>query len=517
MDGKTYLSKTIKIGGRSSLLSRIQIHTVTSALKEKNKNQIFETFFSESKGDKDLTTPLWQFAGRGIFTKDLQEDLLSHKLDIVIHSFKDMDLKERKDTTLIPILKREDVRDVLLFKKNKWINLPNEITILTSSPRREYHIKEFLKNYFPTPISNFEIKIESVRGNIQTRLRKYLDHESGGILVAKAALDRIVNFQDPNNLLPELKEVKQLIRETMNVSLFMVLPSSIFPSAPAQGTLCAEIRKEDKHLESMLAEISDLETKQTSNEEREILSRYGGGCHQKIGVTVLHRDYGKVSFIRGVTEDGQILQTKELSGSPNLTFSRDEVWPPNAKMAARQRERLTYSIPKDVDVFVSRGYAFPLDLSVNPSNQILWSAGLSTWKDLALRGFWVNGTCDGLGESEPPEIDSILGRKTKFVKLTHLDSDKHSSIYPVIPTYFVSAPEIPIPFDTSKIKAAYWRSGSEFDIVTKRYPELLNVIHFVGPGSTFRKIKHTLGEEGSKNKVFVSLSFESWVERYIKP
>lgn len=517
MDGKTYLSEAIKIGGRSSLLSRIQIHTVTNALKEKNKNLQFEPFFRESSGDKDLTTPLWQFAGQGIFTKDLQEDLLNHKVDIVIHSFKDMDLKERKDTILIPVLPREDVRDVLLFKKNKWINLPNEITILTSSPRREYHIKEFLKNYFPTPISNFEIKIESVRGNIQTRLRKYLDHESGGILVAKAALDRILNFQDKENQLPELKEIKQLIRDTLNLSLFMVLPSSIFPSAPAQGALCAEIRKEDIHLEALLREISDEESVFTATEERKILSEYGGGCHQKIGVTVLERDYGKITFVRGITEDGKVLQTKELSGSPNLSFTKEEVWPPNAKMAARQRERLTYSIPKDVDVFVSRGYAFPLDLSVNPSNQILWSAGLSTWKDLALRGFWVNGTCDGLGESEPPEIDSILGRKPNFVKLTHMDSDKNSSVYPVVPTYFVSAPEIPIPFDPSKIKAAYWRSGSEFDIVTKRYPELLNVIHFVGPGSTFRKIKHVLGEEGSKNKVFVSLSFESWVERYIKP
>lgn len=517
MDGKIYLSETIKIGGRASLLSRIQVHTVTNTLKEKNPSNQFETVFRESSGDKDLTTPLWQFAGQGIFTKDLQEDLLAKKVDIVIHSFKDMDLKDRKDTTLIPILPREDVRDVLLFKKNKWIHLPNEITILTSSPRREYHIKEFLKNYFPTPINQFEIKIESVRGNIQTRLRKYLEHDSGGILVAKAALDRILSFEDPENHLPELAEVKQVIRDTLNLSLFMVLPSSVFPSAPAQGALCAEIRKEDKHLESMLMEITDSETKFTALEEREILSRYGGGCHQKIGVTVLKREYGKVTFIRGMTDEGVVLQTKELSESPNLFFSKEEVWPPNAKMAARQRERLTYSIPKDVDVFVSRGYAFPLDLSVNPSNQILWSAGLSTWKDLALRGFWVNGTCDGLGESEPPEIDTILGRKTKFVKLTHMDSDKHSSVYPVIPTYFVSAPEIPIPFDTSKIKAAYWRSGSEFDIVTKRFPELLDVIHFVGPGSTFRKIKHTLGEERSKNKVFVSLSFESWLEKHIKP
>lgn len=517
MDGKIYLSELIKVGGRSSLLSRIQIFSVIKALQEKNNTKEFLPVFRESAGDKDLKTPLWQFAGQGIFTKDLQEDLLNKKIDIVIHSWKDMDLRERNETILVPILPREDVRDVLLFKRNKWISAPTDITILTSSPRREHHIRDFIKSYFPTPINSFEVKIESVRGNIQTRLRKYLDHENGGILVAKAALDRILGFDDFENQIPELREVKQLIRETINLSLFMVMPSSIFPSAPAQGALCAEIRKEDKHLESLLREITDANAELTANEERKILSRYGGGCHQKIGVSVLTRGYGKITFVRGETEDGKILFSKELSDTPNLKFDRSEVWPPNAKMAARQRERLTYSIPKDVDVFVSRGYAFPLDLSVNPTNQILWSAGLSTWKDLALRGFWVNGTCDGLGESEPPMIDLLLGRKTNFIKLTHVDSDKINSIYPVIPTYFVSAPEIPVPFDTSKIKVAYWRSGSEFDIVTKRFPELLNVIHFVGPGSTFKKIKQTIGEEASTKRVFVSLSFDSWVERYIKP
>lgn len=517
MDGKIYLSEIIKVGGRSSLLSRIQILSVTKALQQKNKTTEFQTVFRESAGDKDLKTPLWQFAGQGIFTKDLQDDLLNHKIDIVIHSWKDMDLRERKDTILVPVLAREDVRDVLLFKRNKWISAPTEITILTSSPRREHHIRDFVKFYFPTPINSFQVKIESVRGNIQTRLRKYLEHENGGILVAKAALDRILSFEDDENLIPELKDVKQLIRDTINLSLFMVMPSSIFPSAPAQGALAAEIRKDDKHLESLLREISDVIAELTANEERKILSRYGGGCHQKIGVSVLTRDYGRITFVRGETEDGKSLFTKELSNTPKLMFHRDEVWPPKAKMAARQRERLTYSIPKDVDVFVSRGYAFPLDLSVNPTNQILWSAGLSTWKDLALRGFWVNGTCDGLGESEPPMIDLLLGRKTNFIKLTHVDSDKNNSIYPVVPTYFVSAPEIPVPFDTSKIKAAYWRSGSEFDIVTKRFPELLDVIHFVGPGSTFKKIKQTIGEEAAETKVFVSLSFDSWVERYIKP
>lgn len=512
--GRFNLSKVIKIGGRSSLLSKIQILNVKKRLLELFPDLVLETTFRESSGDKDQTTPLWQMPNTGVFTNDLKEDLLQNKLDVVIHSWKDLDLRDRTDTVLVSVLPREDVRDVLLFKKSKWLNPAEEFTILTSSPRREYHLGQFIKTYFPHPINRSKIQIESVRGNVQTRLRKYLHSEAGGILIAKAALDRILSYQGETDEIPEWKETVNFIRETFGMSLFMVLPQSIFPNAPAQGALCAEVKKDDQQIINILKNLTDPDAEDTCLEERKILSEYGGGCHQKIGVSVLKRKYGTVTFVSGLTESGITIQKKLISPSTNLMFNASEVWPPFAKMAARQRERLTYMIPSKVDILVSKGYAFPLDLSVNPTSQTLWSAGLTTWAELAKRGFWVNGSCDGLGEAEPINIKHLLGRKENFVKLTHTEADTSNSHFPVVPTYYVSAPEIPTPFDPTKIKAAYWRSGSEFEIVTKRFPELLKVIHFVGPGSTYTKIKQTLGED-SKNKVFVTLSFEEWKSKYI--
>lgn len=512
--GRIILSQIVRIGGRSSLLSKIQVLNVKRALNDRFFNLDIQCHFRESSGDKDLETPLWQISEPGIFTKDLQADLLENKVDVVIHSFKDLDLRERDETILIPILTREDSRDVLLFKKSKWLNPPEEFTILTSSPRREYHIRPFIQKYFPHPLNNCKVDINSVRGNVQTRLKKYIKSDAGGIIIAKAALDRILSYTGDTNEIPEIREVSQFIKEVLNVSIFMILPQSIFPNAPAQGALCAELRKDDITNINIIDKLRISETEETTLEERKILSSYGGGCHQKIGVTVLKRAFGKVVFISGLTEDGREIYESEVFPKPALQFLPAEVWPPDGKMAARQRERLTYGLPPKVDILVSKAYAFPLDLSVSPTSQTLWSAGLTTWEELAKRGFWVNGTCDGLGETEPIDIRHLLGRNENFVKLTHTEADTSQSNFPAIPTYYVSAPEIPYPFDTSKIKAAFWRSGSEFDIVTNRFPELLDVIHFVGPGSTYKKIKRMLGEK-SKDKLFVSLSFEHWKKNHL--
>ncbi len=508
------MSQIVRLGGRSSLLSKIQVLNVKRALSERFFSLDIQCYFRESSGDKDLETPLWQMSESGVFTKDLQADLLENKIDVVIHSYKDLDLRDRPYTKLIPILAREDSRDVLLLKKSKWLNPPEELTILTSSPRREYHIRPFIQKYFPNPINNCKVEILSVRGNVQTRLKKYIKSDVSGIIIAKAALDRILGYTGETNDIPEIREVSQFIREVLNVSIFMILPQSIFPSAPAQGALCAEVRKDDINTISIIEKLRNTETEETTNEERQILSKYGGGCHQKIGVTVLKRAFGKVVFVSGLSIEGKEIYETEVYPKPNIKFLPSEVWPPDGKMAARQRERLTYGLPPKVDILVSKAYAFPLDLSVSPTSQTLWSAGLTTWEELANRGFWVNGTCDGLGETEPISIRQLLGRNENFVKLTHTEADTSQSSFPAIPTYYVSAPEIPYPFDTSKIKAAFWRSGSEFDIVTNRFPELLDVVHFVGPGSTYKKIKRILGGK-AEDKLFVSLSFEQWKKNHL--
>ncbi|WP_411823182.1 hydroxymethylbilane synthase [Leptospira sp. 'Mane'] len=506
--------RKITIGARSSTLAKLQAYTVGKKLKDLNPELEIVYKFREASGDKDLKSPLWQIAGKGIFTKDLQDDLLNNQVDAIVHSWKDLDLEKRKGTSVISVLPREDQRDVLLFKKSAWENPPKELKFCTSSPRREFNLQKFFSEYLPEPLSKSNLSFSPIRGNIQTRIRKFLETDSHGLIVAKAALDRLLSSDTITEDVLEFAEIRNFIRESLNQCLFMVLPLSLNPNAPAQGALCVEVRKNEEPIQNLFAKLTDSKAKKTSETERDILSQFGGGCHQKIGVAVLIRPYGEIRFLQGETDHKKNLSEKEILPKPNLIFSEDEVWPYKAKMAQRQRERIGYGIPPNTDLFIARGYAFPTDLTVNPETQIVWASGLTTWKELAKKAVWVHGSVDGLGESEDLKIDILLGRKSKFAKLSHQDSDRSQSVYPLIPTYYLSAPEIPSDFNPEKIKAAFWRSGSEFNIITSRYPILKNIIHFVGPGSTYQKIKYTLGESAI-DRIHVCLSFEGWTQNHI--
>ncbi len=498
---------TIRIGARSSTLSKLQAISVGQKLIEKNQNLKIEYFFRETLGDKNLEAPLQSLSGQGVFTRELEDDLHTNKIDLIVHSWKDLDLEERPGSSIFSVLPRADQRDLILFKPE--IKTCSEIQILSSSPRRTYQLHSFLKDHLPLSLRSKDINFVSVRGNIQTRLKKFFNSESTGIVIAKAAIDRLLT----PILLKEYKEeflrTSEFVRESLNQCLFIIPPLSICPNAPAQGTLAAQIRENDEKLANYLKEIQDMETETCSVKEREALRKYGGGCHQKIGVSYLIRPYGTIEYTNGETEDNIQISERRILNTKIQKFHRSEVWPPNAKMAGRQRERLDFKIPPNSNFFVGRGYAFPSDLIIHSPKQIIWTAGLTTWKDLANRDVWVNGTVDGLGEAEPIGIDTMLGYKANFVKLSHADSDSNFSQYPLISTYRVSSPEIPSDFDPSKIKAAFWRSSTEYEIITKKYPELKSVIHFVGPGSTYTKLKRELGKQ-AESRIFVSLSYEDW-------
>ncbi|WP_109018441.1 hydroxymethylbilane synthase [Leptospira kobayashii] len=508
------MSRKITIGARSSTLAKLQAYTVGKKLKDTNPDLTIVYKFKEASGDKDLTSPLWQIAGKGIFTKDLQDDLLKNEVDAIVHSWKDLDLEKRQGTSVISVLPREDQRDVLLFKKSAWQNPDQNLTFCTSSPRREFNLQKFFSEYLPDPLAKSNLSFSPIRGNVQTRIKKFLESDAHGLIIAKAALDRLLNSDFLSEDISEFAEIRNFLRHSLNQCLLMILPLSLNPNAPAQGALCVEVREDEKETQDLFSKLTDPKAKQSSETEREILSRFGGGCHQKIGVSVIIRPYGQVRFLQGETDEKENLSKKGIEPKPDLHFSIDEVWPSQAKMAQRQRERIAYKIPPNSDLFIARGYAFPQDLIIDPKTQIVWTSGLTTWRELAKRGVWVHGSVDGLGELEDLKIETLFHRKPNFVKLSHQDSDLSKTTYQLIPTYHLSAPEIPANFDPEKIKAAFWRSGSEFNIITSKYPILKKVIHFVGPGSTFSKVKSELGEEAA-NRIHVCLSFEGWIENHI--
>ena len=284
----------IRLSGRSSDLSRIQMHQVADAIREAVPSAEVVMSFRESLGDKMLDDPLWAMPEKGVFTEDFVEDLRAGRTDVVVHSWKDLPTEPRVGTRVVATLPRADVRDVLLMRSDLWESVEpgTKVTILSSSPRRAHNLGTFLS--WALPVRDLEIEFVPVRGNVPTRLRKLHEGTHHGLVVAKAALDRLADK----------------VRDSVDRCYWMVLPISENPTGAAQGALAMEIADRcDPRIVRLLERMNDRTTFAEATREREILRSYGGGCHQRIGVTVLMRGSEQLVSLRGITDDGTVLES----------------------------------------------------------------------------------------------------------------------------------------------------------------------------------------------------------------
>jgi hydroxymethylbilane synthase len=509
--GRYSLFSVLKIGSRKSPLAKIQAYQLFNALKRLKQDKAIELVFKETQGDIDLTSPLWKISGKGVFTRDFREDLISEKVDMVVHSWKDLDLDPSDETEIISVFHRADQRDILLLKKES-LNLDNPtMKIMSSSPRREYNLKNFLPLYLPLSLQSKEFIFEPVRGNIQTRLQKWQSSDSiDGFVVAKAALDRLLSEDYPQKDEEDIKQSREYIREILKTSLFMCLPLSLNPNAPAQGALAVEIKKGRDDLKRVLRKLTIFPIQDSVIEEREELKNYGGGCHQKIGISVLHKSYGKIVYKQGMTEQNGILSSVELHSShqPKATSS-NLIWPNPEESPKWDRIPIEgFSKPPSGDLFVSRINAWQDHWQKEDISGLIWSAGLKTMRELAKKDIWVNGTSDGLGEEYTPNI-GLLSPSVKFKKLTHSKSEEVDSLYERIPTYDIIWKEI-LP-EISGRTHFFWMSGHLFDFVYERFPDIHKAFHACGPGITRTHIEKKL-----LKKVDVFLNYQDWFDYHTK-
>jgi len=337
------------------------------------------------------------------------------------------------------------------------------------------------------------------------------DPDSDGFIVAKAAIDRLLL-----NNYSEFNELKITLKKYINECLWSVLPLSINPCSPGQGALAIETRIKDNKLNEILNDINFSKDYSNVIQERNILKNYGGGCHQKIGVSYISHKLGLVVSKRGEDENGNhfeswdFIDLKDTSFSSNTT---DEIYPENLKnYKIFSRKQLNENVD-DINnlqnkcIYVSRISSIP-DKSKIQSNNVIWTSGLRTWKNLSERGIWVNGTSDGLGEDFDKDINSLTNNP--WVKLTHSQSPE-SSIKNKIETYQLESIDFEI--DIEKKKYFYWMSSSAFKACIDKYPKIIEKYHFCGPGNTYNEISKILGND--KN-LFVELSYDSWKKKLLK-
>jgi hydroxymethylbilane synthase len=266
----------------------------------------------------------------------------------------------------------------------------------------------------------------------------------------------------------------------------MVLPLRENPAAPAQGALAIEISRRREDMRSLIAPINCADTFSAVEHEREILRSFGGGCHQKIGASVLRRSFGEVTFLRGLTDDGRVLDGCSLEASkPRPSrVSPELLWPVDrADSDWFTRERISVMKTVDYDaLWIAKAEALPDDWPV-PASQIVWASGVQTWRRLARRGVWVNGCAESLGEQEPARIEMLAGELLNWLKLTHEDGYTDGEM-PVAATYRLVTKSAGI--DLGGKRYFFWKSGSSFEQALELNPWLTGMTHFCGPGNTQR-------------------------------
>lgn len=243
----------LRIGTRASPLAMAQARETRARLMAAHglPEEAFAIQAMSTSGDRIQDRPLSEAGGKGLFTKEIEEALLDGRIDIAVHSSKDMPTVLPEGLVLSAFLPREDPRDAFIGKAARSImDLPPGATVGSSSLRRQALILRMRP----------DLKVITFRGNVQTRLRKLGDGVADGTMLAMAGLKRL-GLQD--------------------VATDLMSPE-VFPPAPGQGAICIESRPGDGRVEAMLAPINDLATAQALACERAFLAALDGSCRTPI-------------------------------------------------------------------------------------------------------------------------------------------------------------------------------------------------------------------------------------------
>jgi len=260
------MKKEIIVGTRGSQLALIQTESVVAGIREANPDVEVSISRIVTGGDRNRNVPLESVAGQGIFVKELEEALLDGRIDLAVHSLKDMPGQLPDGLCLAATDERVDPRDVLITGGEKLAELAPGARIGTGSSRRVAQLSACRP----------DLEAKSIRGNIDTRINKVTGGEVDGVILAAAALKRL-GWEN---------------RVTEYLSLEDFLP------AVGQGALAIEIRSDDNRTAEIVAPINHLPTWQSITAERAFLRTLSGGCRSPIAA--LGTIEGSVLHLEGV-------------------------------------------------------------------------------------------------------------------------------------------------------------------------------------------------------------------------
>lgn len=244
-------NQVIKVGSRGSPLALYQDEELLSQLRPLYPDLDFQVVTVRTTGDRDPSAPI-PALGYGVFVREIERELLEGRLDMAVHSLKDLPTKLPEGLVLGAILRRQDPRDVLV---NRWhcpmSDMPDGARIGTSSPRRRAQLHSMCPKALSVPI----------RGNVETRLRKAEGEDYDGAILAAAGLARL----------------------GLTGSVAEYLSPQRFVPPPGQGALAVEVRADDHQMVDLLRRVEHVETRLEVTAERAFLETLGGGCQLPVG------------------------------------------------------------------------------------------------------------------------------------------------------------------------------------------------------------------------------------------
>jgi hydroxymethylbilane synthase len=270
----------IVIGSRGSQLALWQANHIASLLNVETRIEIIKT-----TGDKIQDVPLSEVGGKGLFTKEIEEALLDHRIDLAVHSLKDMPSELPKGLTLAAIPEREDPRDALIGAP-----LKEGARVGTSSLRRSVQLKAMHR----------KLSIETLRGNLDTRLRKLDEGQYDTIILAAAGLRRL-GWAD---------RISELI------------PVDVMIPAVGQGALAIETRADDGEAHKIAHTLEHEASRIAITAERAFLAVFGGGCQVPIGAhaTINAQQIHLRAFVS--EPDGSNAKRDELTGTDPTSLGK---------------------------------------------------------------------------------------------------------------------------------------------------------------------------------------------------
>ena len=251
------MDNKITIGARGSKLSLAYANKVKSNILSQVQGIDREIIIKKIKTSGDLfqNKKISEIGGKDLFCKEIEEKLIKKEIDIAVHSLKDMDSEETKGLTIHAYLERNDARETFVSKSFNKISDIKEGKIGSSSKRRELQVKLLNKN----------IKVESIRGNVDTRIEKIERGEYDGVILALAGLETL-------NLKNHIKQIFSL--------------KEFIPTA-GQGIIAVQCRENDEYVKKILKKINHTSTEICALAERSFLKTLGGDCDTAVGCSAV--------------------------------------------------------------------------------------------------------------------------------------------------------------------------------------------------------------------------------------